>query len=327
MCYNTDRMEPTVDQNSKIKGLTGQSLKVIAVISMIIDHIGYAIINRMPGVNDPGALISVIYLIFRTIGRPAFPLYCFLLVEGVIHTRNIGKYALRLFIFALVSEIPFDLAFYGKPIFNGHQNVFFTLCIGVLLLWAFKKISSLDDKKLPKGLLYVAVMIIPPAYFTWSVERFITQDLDLSVSLPILCPICAVIGLILVYLAVSRTSAKYNERTALILCADLIVLSVAACVADLLKTDYVSAGIIAIAVIYLYRTDRVSGIVYGCIALTLLSSPLEIAALPDAIAISKYNGRRGKGIKYLFYVIYPLHLAILYLIAYAMGLCSLPAVL
>ncbi|MBO4898744.1 MAG: hypothetical protein J5509_00480 [Lachnospiraceae bacterium] len=320
-------MEQAVDQNPIKKGLTGQALKVIAVISMIIDHIGYAILNRMPGVNDPGKLISVIYMILRTIGRPAFPIFCFLLVEGFLHTRSVGKYAIRLFIFALISEIPFDLAFYGKPISNNHQNVYFTLLIGVLVLWAFKKISSLDEKKLPKGLLYVAVMIIPPAYLTWSVERFITRKLDMYVSPALIIPICAVIGLILVYLAISRTSAKYNERTALILCADLIVLSAAAWAADMLNIDYASAGVIAIVVIYLYRTDRVTGIVYGCIALTVLSSPLEIAALPDAIAISKYNGRRGKGIKYLFYIIYPLHLAILYLIAYAMGLCTLPSVL
>ena len=319
-------MDITADQNSIKNGLTGQALKVIAVISMILDHIGYAILNRMPEVNDSGTMTFTVYYILRAIGRAAFPIFCFLLVEGVLHTRNIGKYAFRLFIFALISEIPFDLAFYGKPFFNTHQNVFFTLFIGVLMLWGFQKINELDEKKLPKGLLYVTVMIIPPAYLTWSVERFISKKLDLSVSLALICPICALFGLILVYLAISRTSAKYNERTALILCADLIILSAAAWAADMLKTDYVSAGIITIALIYLYRNDHVSAIIYGIIALTVLSSPLEVAAFPDGIAISKYNGRRGKGIKYLFYIIYPLHLVILYLIAYAMGLCR-PAVL
>ena len=319
-------METVADQKPNTPGLTGQGLKVIAVISMIIDHIGYAILKRMPAVSVEGSVTNIVYYLMRTIGRPAFPIYCFLLVEGVLHTRNIGKYAFRLFIFSLVSEMPFDLAFYGKPFYNEHQNVFFTLCIGVLMLWAFEKIGALDEKRLPKGFLYVAVMIIPPAYLTWSVERFITRKTDLSVPGMILYPICAAVGLVVVYLAVSRTSEKYNERTALILCADLIVLSAACLAADLLNTDYISAGIITIALIYLYRTDHVSAVVYGCVALTILSSPLEVAALPDAIAISKYNGKRGKGIKYLFYIIYPLHLVILYLIAYAAGLWH-PAVL
>ena len=95
-------------------------LKIIALVSMIIDHYG--------------AIFHSDIDLYRIIGRLAFPIYCFLLVEGYFHTKDVKKYAKRLFIFALVSEIPFDFAFYNKIEFM-HQNVFFTLFIGLITMY------------------------------------------------------------------------------------------------------------------------------------------------------------------------------------------------
>lgn len=126
------------------KGINSSSLKLIAMFSMLIDHAA-AVLVWNP--SNPGAQTIVqdmsmgngtewlVYLLMRyPIGRLAFPIYCFLLVEGFMRTRSVKKYALRMLLFAMVSEIPFDLAIYGSLCNFQGQNVFFTLFLGLVAL-------------------------------------------------------------------------------------------------------------------------------------------------------------------------------------------------
>ena len=106
------------------KGLSGSTLKLIAIITMLIDHIGAAVIARLLIAGQGSEMLYKIYYAMRAVGRVAFPIFCFLLVEGFFYTGSRKKYALRLFGFALLSEIPFDLAFSGKILEFGYQNVF-----------------------------------------------------------------------------------------------------------------------------------------------------------------------------------------------------------
>ena len=139
--------------HTKKSGLTGSHLKWIAIFAMFIDHIGAALLELgfLPKIADAvlgGNSFDYVmkdYLfwyrfdnILRAAGRLAFPIFCFLLAEGFLHTKNIKKYALRLGLFALISEIPFDLAFNGSLLEASHQNVFFTLFIGLLVLAGLK---------------------------------------------------------------------------------------------------------------------------------------------------------------------------------------------
>lgn len=113
---------------------------MIACVTMLLDHIGAVIVlecfHQATGATK-GIWLEA-YNLLRTIGRLAFPIYCFLLVEGVCRTRNPKKYGLRLLIGMLLSEIPYDLAFYGRVNWQ-EQSVMVTLLLGFVMLEIMKK--------------------------------------------------------------------------------------------------------------------------------------------------------------------------------------------
>ena len=159
-------------------GLSSSALKMIAVITMLVDHIAAVLLIKVLIQNGTWELVDYeggkmlrllsgnhmnlvqIYQAMRDIGRIAFPIYCFMLVEGFMRTRNLGKYLSRMLLFALLSEIPFDLAFSGQAFYWNYQNVMFTLVWGLLAMYA----SNLLDTKLQKwyvkwpltGLVWIA---------------------------------------------------------------------------------------------------------------------------------------------------------------------------
>lgn len=146
---------------------SGTALKTIACITMLIDHIGASCIEAgllLPkletGEVSGGAWdqLSLFQLdrVLRFTGRLAFPIFCFLLVEGFVHTRDVKKYVRRLFLFALISEVPFDLAFFRTPFALDHQNVYWTLALGVLAMAGLKHFEKPDGSASWKGLLCAA---------------------------------------------------------------------------------------------------------------------------------------------------------------------------
>ena len=134
---------------------SGTALKTIACITMLVDHIGASCIEAgilTPGL-DAGTLsqdalsaypLYRLDMVLRFTGRLAFPIFCFLLVEGFVHTRDVKKYVRRLFLFALISEVPFDLAFFRTPFALDHQNVYWTLALGVLAMALLQKSEDAD---------------------------------------------------------------------------------------------------------------------------------------------------------------------------------------
>ena len=116
--------------------ITGSTFKIIACITMFIDHVGAVIIERylltMKGQED--IVMQILDMVLRLIGRLGFPMFCFLLIEGFFYSRNRFRYAMRLLAFCIISEIPFNLAISGQLWSQNYQNVFFTLYIGFILM-------------------------------------------------------------------------------------------------------------------------------------------------------------------------------------------------
>lgn len=135
----------SVEVNKK-KGLPGSALKWVAVLSMFIDHASAVLIEGSWIAGYRNVSYNV-YLVLRGIGRLAFPIYCFLLVEGLLHTRNVKKYLGRLLIFALISDVPFDLAFTRSLVSWDYNNVFLTLFFGLLGLALWRLITEERDFK------------------------------------------------------------------------------------------------------------------------------------------------------------------------------------
>lgn len=144
-------------------GITGSTLKWIALLSMLIDHSAYVLIvpilvrngiysvadysfsyiTELLGQGDIGWYYLAYQIMRRIIGRLAFPIYCYCLVEGLGRTKSRAKYAGRLAILAVLSEVPFDLAFYNTVFETKNQNVFITLLLGFLMMWGMEKIFEL----------------------------------------------------------------------------------------------------------------------------------------------------------------------------------------
>ncbi len=123
-----------MNEKKRLPELTACNLKWIAAVTMLIDHIGVIFYPDIPG--------------FRIVGRIAFPIFAFLIVEGFGHTHDLRKYMLRMLVFACVSEIPFDLAFYDSCFAPGHQNVMFTFFLALILLESMERIHSMGWKLL-----------------------------------------------------------------------------------------------------------------------------------------------------------------------------------
>ena len=145
--------------------LSGAQLKYIAFFSMLVDHINKALIY--PYLD--GGVLNVISDIFDVIGRVAFPIFIFLLVEGYFCTRNKWKYLGTLLVFGVISEIPFDMFTTGTFVDVNWNNIMFTLALVLVTIWI---IDTLKGKmsRMPKVMWFmISLPIIVIMCFTASV--------------------------------------------------------------------------------------------------------------------------------------------------------------
>ena len=114
-------------------------LKIIAICTMFIDHLRY-IIPTQP-------------MFMAYIGRIAFPIFSFQIVQGYLHTKNLKKYILRLFIVAIISQIPYYLYFR-----NGVLNVLFTFILGLLCIYTYEKFAK--KSKFLTSMVILLIMLL-----------------------------------------------------------------------------------------------------------------------------------------------------------------------
>ena len=144
---------------------TSESLKIVALICMLIDHAGATLFPQCD--------------ILRSIGRVSFPLYAFLLAQGCKHTHSMERYLLGLGIFALISEIPYDLAFGNSINFLEQTNIFYTLFLSAACVYIY---DSIKKQKTMIQLIVFAVCLLF-LFMEWILLTFITGERLPSVAL------------------------------------------------------------------------------------------------------------------------------------------------
>ena len=208
-------------------------LKILAIITMTIDHIGAII---YPNIDA-----------FRIIGRISFPIFCFLLVEGFKHTHNRFRYFIRLLLFAIITQPIYDYSF------NNHElNILFTFSLSFLLLSSIEFIKKIINK------------------YNKGIENYLYKT----------------ISYLLIYII-------------------FLILSI------ILNVDYQALGVSLVLIFYLSPNILLSLLLYLIIAITLDVNNIQLYSLIAFIFIYFYNGKKGKNIKYFFYLYYPLHLLLL----------------
>ena len=221
-------------------GLTNNQLKIIAMITMIIDHVGVALLPHEP--------------ILRIIGRISFPIFAFMIAEGCRYTKNRAKHLIVLSSMAIVFQL-----FYLIFLNDLYQGILVTFSLSI-------------------GLIY-------------AIESFIKNG---SVKNRLLMSL-VVIAILFVGLVCPELFEKYG-----------------------FYIDYGAWGLFLPVIIYFApgKWFKLAGATVLLIAMSLISSPLQWWALMSIPLLALYNGERGKWrMKYFFYIFYPLHLVIIYLIA------------
>lgn len=219
---------------SRLRILDGTMLKLLAIVSMVIDHVGSAFF--------PEAVWM------RAVGRLAMPIFAFCIAEGYLHTRNRRRYLLQLGLFALISELPFDLAFFGGLEFT-HQNIMLTFFLAVMGLMLYDGIR----------------------------ERF-------------------------------------HGRMGIVF--GFAVILVIAMIATLLDCDYIFFGVITVFLYYVlsgrpHWVRQLGGTAFIALTRTIgYYAATGFAVIPLLL----YNGKRGRGLKWLFYLFYPGHLLVIWLV-------------
>lgn len=307
--------------NGITTGIPASVLKWIAVITMLIDHIGATLLRQYKLMYPNLEAIRILYRIFRNIGRLSFPLFIFLLTEGFFHTHSKKKYLLRMLLFGILSEIPFDLAFYHKAFYLQKQNVYFTLTLGLLAIYLIDLIDKKWKQNTFSAITLKSYLKVPVIVLCNLAAWFMKTDYDFS----------GVSAIIVMYCVKTYMEAPLMFRYGKPLYSGQPSGTVTRKANEtkskkmLGKSDEkrIEQKCEKKAVIMSKSIPAPRDVLHRCLdmlamgatCLVLLTSNIsEAFALIDTPLVFAYNGKRGKQLKYFFYLFYPVHLLLLWLL-------------
>lgn len=128
----------------------GNQLKVLGIVTILIDSTGAVVIQRgifyaadravyqAVTATPSGHIWMIAEQVCRYLGCLVFPIFAFLVVEELVRIRDRGRYALHMLVCVLISEVPFDLAIYGRVFYPYYQNILFTLLIGIMVVFVIE---------------------------------------------------------------------------------------------------------------------------------------------------------------------------------------------
>lgn len=269
------------EKMGKLQVLSGTSLKIIAAVTMAVEHFSKIVLeyilrtvwgpmmsNGLLSYEEYTRIDEFIRFTLYKVGNIAYPLFFFLISEGYRYTRDRKKYMARMLIFALITELPFDIGFFNFlstrdgtfPFYWKYQNVLFTYFFATAGLYGMDKIK----------------------------ERF--------------------------------AGAEGKKRILPIFLTALCLIA-AASLAELLQCDYGATGVALIVLFYWLRERRAfqaGALLLFCL---LVNNELpNLFLITAAVLILLYNGKRGKDVHpYFFYVFYPAHIFLFYLVTLVLG--------
>lgn len=274
-------------------------MKLIAVVSMFIDHLTY--VAKLSGSLPYGTL----YYAGRAIGRPAFVIYCFLLVNGYDKTQDRKKYLSRLILFSLVSQLPFTLAFTPENYLNqgGMPFHFDALTVLPLLLPLSAYYLFVCERRAELSLLWLALL------FTLAGTKLRLGGLMLfDTDMNVFCTLAVAMAMMMFFDWLSSEGRSWGKGLflAAALGAELFFLQQ--------NADYGLAGVGLILGLYFSRRKKLVQLTVAalwCVLEYNFYAPYVIGALAALLPIALYSGKLGRKLRTAFYVFYPAHLTLL----------------
>ena len=273
--------------------LTSEKLKILAMGTMFLDHAAVALIYNT-GINEISPLLENIGIAMRLVGRMAFPLYAFLLVQGFLWTRDWSRYVTRMALFALISEVPFNLVIAGEVWYPRTQNTIVTLIIGLICMRMLETLER-QFELTPR---FGGVTVSPGFGGRRSCkEKNCRMRRDSEED------------------RYAGTDGVGAGGKILGIALGIWTVAAAMFAAELMRTDYGASGVLLVVVLYAFRHRPSALVVAGCLVMALIYGfGLEVLfAWIAFFLISRYNGERGRKLGLMPYVFYPVHLLVVWL--------------